>query len=368
MWLNEIKIVGYKNLKSVSLEFSEKVNCFVGANGSGKTNVVDAIYYSSMCKSLTTTTDRQNVHFDDSFFLIDSIFQREDSSPSVIVCSYKKGGDKVVTSGGKRYERLSDHIGVIPVILVSPYDSALVNDAAQQRRKFIDVLIAQIDRGYLQSLIRYNALITERNKMLKNPDYLNAYELFEVIDMQLAEHATKIYNSRNEFIAKLQPLVADNYDKISGGREQITLTYKTELHEYNFEELLERNIERDRILGHTYSGIHRDDMVIKINDNPIKKFGSWGQQKTLLIALKLAESDMIHQRMGVKPILLLDDIFDKLDMNRVESLLSLVYSSNHGQIFITDSNKTRLSQVLDKIDSNYRLFNVCEGEVEVIKG
>ncbi len=366
MWVEEIKIIGYKNLRGLSLGFSNKINCFVGENGSGKTNVIDAIYYSSMCKSLVSTTDNQNINFGEIFFLIDVLFRRDDSSPDAIVCSYKKGGEKVVTSGGKRYERMSDHIGVVPIILISPYDSALINDAAEERRKFINVLIAQVERSYLQSLIRYNTLIGERNKMLKSPEMLAQTELMEVIDMQLCDEATKIHNRRKEFIEMLTPLVSDNYDKISGGKESITIHYKSELNDNTLSELLIKNHDRDRALGYTYSGIQRDDMVVKINDNPIKRFGSWGQQKSLLIALKLSEFDMIQERKGVKPILLLDDIFDKLDMNRVEALIGLVNSPKYGQIFITDSNKTRLTTILDKVSSNYKLFNVDGGEVDEI--
>ncbi len=364
MWLKEIKIIGYKNLKGLSLEFSDKINCFVGENGSGKTNVVDAIYYSSMCKSLVSTTDNQNINFDDSFFLIDTLFQREDRSPDVIVCSYKKGGEKVVTSSGKRYERLSDHIGVVPTILISPYDSALINSAAEERRKFINVLIAQVEKSYLQSLIKYNALITERNKMLKNEEMWQQNDLMEIIDMQLCDEAAKIHDRRKDFIDTLSPLVSENYDKISGGKEAVTLDYRSELNESSLTELLIKNRDRDRVLGYTFSGIQRDDMVVKIDGNPIKRFGSWGQQKSLLIALKLAEFDMIVKRKGVKPILLLDDIFDKLDTQRVESLLELVYSPKYGQIFITDSNKTRLTTILNNINSDYKLFNVINGEVE----
>ncbi|MEG1650001.1 MAG: DNA replication and repair protein RecF, partial [Rikenellaceae bacterium] len=277
------------------------------------------------------------------------------------------GGEKVIKRGDKRCERLSDHIGVVPTILVSPYDSALINDAAEERRKFLNVLIAQVDRNYLQSLIRYNSLLTDRNKLLKSTDdETSIIELLDVIDFQLCECATQIHSKRSEFISMLSPAVSKAYEKISLGREDIQISYRSELSETDYASLLIKNFEKDRILGHTSSGIHRDDMVIKIGDHPIKRFGSWGQQKSMLIALKLSEFDMIYARSGIKPILLLDDIFDKLDMSRVEALLSLVYSEKYGQIFINDSNKTRLLSILHNINKDYRLFSVDSGIVTLI--
>lgn len=368
MLLEEINIINYKNINSLSVSFSPKVNCLIGENGSGKTNILDAVYYTSMCKSLVSTTDNQTINFDKDFFMIDALYQKTGAGSSDrVVCSYKRGGEKIVKRGDKRCEKLSDHIGVIPTILVSPYDSALINDAAEERRKFLNVLIAQVDRGYLQALIRYNSLLADRNKLLKSIEDPSSKELLEIIDFQLCDCATQIYSKRNEFIAKLSPSVSDNYEKISLGREKVELTYKSELHESDYSSILICNFEKDSALGYTYSGIHRDDITIKIEDHIIKRFGSWGQQKSLLIALKLSEFDMIYQRSGIKPILLLDDIFDKLDMSRVESLLQLVYDDKYGQIFITDSNKTRLLSILHAINKDYRLFSVDKGVVTQIE-
>lgn len=367
MLLEEINIINYKNIKSLSVSLSPKVNCFIGENGSGKTNIVDAVYYTSMCKSLISTTDNQTINFGEDFFMIDALYQKNGGvSSDRVVCSYKRGGEKIIKRGEKRCEKLSDHIGVIPTILVSPYDSALINDAAEERRKFLNVLIAQVDRNYLHSLIRYNSLLADRNKLLKNPDGSLIMELLEIIDFQLCDCAAQIYAKRQEFISMLSPSVCENYEKISLGREEVALTYKSDLHDTDYSSLLIKNYDKDRALGYTYSGVHRDDLVIKIGDHAIKRFGSWGQQKSLLIALKLSEFDMIYERSGVKPILLLDDIFDKLDMSRVEALLSLVYDDKYGQIFITDSNKTRLLSILHNINKDYRLFSVEKGVVTSI--
>lgn len=364
MYLNKIGIINYKNIKSATLEFSSKINCLVGENGSGKTNILDAIFYSSMCKSLTGSTDGQSTNFEENYFMLDAQYLNDESdSLETILCSFKKGGDKIIKRNDKRYDRLSDHIGVIPLILVSPYDSALINDAAAERRKFMDVLISQVDKEYLFSLIKYNSLLSQRNKLLKDNNENFAADYFEIIDMQLCDEALKIKDKRTTFIELLSKHVGDNYAQISEEKESVSLSYRSELIENDYAALLIKNFEKDRALGYTYSGIHRDDMVIKIDSHPMKRFGSWGQQKSLLIALKLAEFDVIFQHRSVKPILLLDDIFDKLDMSRVESLLKMVYNPKYGQIFITDSNKTRLLNVLNNINSDFKLFTVEKGEV-----
>ncbi|MFI3321754.1 MAG: DNA replication/repair protein RecF [Rikenellaceae bacterium] len=364
MKLEKITALNYKNLESISLQFSPRINILVGENGSGKTNIVDTIHYLSICKSLTGSTDGQTIRKGEDFFMIDAQFLNESHQTiENIVCSYKKGGEKVIKRDGKRYDRLSDHIGVVPIILISPYDSALINDAAEGRRKFINMLISQVDKEYLQSLIKYDSLLSQRNKLLKsqNSDFSNDY--YEIIDMQLCEEAEKIHFKRKDFIESLSPKVAENHSIISLGKELVSLSYRSELNENDYAELLRQNFDRDRALGYTYSGIHRDDMIIKIDSSPIKRFGSWGQQKSLLIALKLAEFDMILSRRGRKPILLLDDIFDKLDTTRVAALIQLVSSDKYGQIFITDSNKTRIDTILEGVDIDFSLFSVCSGEV-----
>ncbi|MFI3314097.1 MAG: DNA replication and repair protein RecF [Rikenellaceae bacterium] len=364
MRLEQIEIIDFRNIKSLFLSFKSKINCFVGENGSGKTNILDAIYYASRCKSLTGATDGQCVNFEADYFMIDAkCVTQSSNSLEQIVCSYHKSLGKSIKRNDKRYARLSQHVGVLPVILVSPYDSALINDAADERRKFLNLLISQIDKNYLNALIKYNSLLQERNKILKLESGELDMTFFEVIDMQLCEQAAIIHSKRGEFIDILSGIVAENYAKISLGRESVSLSFRSVLNERSFDEILLSNFEKDRALGYTYHGVHRDDVVIKIDGHPIKRFGSWGQQKSLLTALKLSEFDIFYQRTAVKPILLLDDIFDKLDMSRVEALLKLVYDDKYGQIFITDSNKTRLISILEGIGDKVSIYGVDRGEV-----
>ncbi len=345
MRLKQIAAINFKNIFDAKIELSDKVNCFVGINGSGKTNLLDAIFYTSMCKSLTGSTDGQTTRFGEEFFMIDAEYVNNNSgSHENIVCSFKKGGDKIIKRNGKRYDRLSDHIGVIPIIVISPYDTALINDAAQERRKFLNVLISQIDKDYLQSLIKYNSLLAQRNKLLKVGEVGFSSDYLEIVDMQLCEEAVKIWRKRGEFIEMLAPQVVANYEKISGGREEIALQYRSELDEGDFAALLIKNFERDRALGYTYSGIHRDDMVIKINSHPLKRFGSWGQQKSLLVALKLSEFDMIFQRRGVKPILLLDN-YDSFTYNLLHEDKELGYK----EVDVFRNDKISLDEI-DKYD------------------
>lgn len=361
MFLERISILNFKNIPEAELEFSANVNCLVGDNGTGKTNLVDAVWYLSMSKSSVGLTDGQSVRHGEDFFMLDGRYslgggeQREG-----VVCSFKRGGGKVIKRNGKEYDRVTEHIGLLPIVMVSPGDTALIHESGDERRRFLNSFLSQTDREYLQAMVRYNHLLQERNRLLK-VGCVGFDEVLEVLDMQLAEVGTLVHAKRAEMIARLAPKVAEYYAILSSDREAVEVSYKSELSEAPFAELLEASQERDRVCGFTNCGIHRDDMKLEILGFPIRKYGSQGQQKSMLLALKLAQFDIIRELRGIKPILLLDDVFDKLDMARVEQLIGMVSSDRFGQIFITDSNKVRLEGILGKMTENYKLFGVSGG-------
>ena len=286
--------------------------------------------------------------------------ERSDGRGEQIVCSFARRGGKTLKRNGKEYDRLSDHVGLVPVVIVSPADTALVSDAADERRRYLNGCISQLDRGYLSAVMRYNAVLSERNRYLKvgsDEDMLSIY------DRQLAEHGQAIYEKRKAFAERLQPLVGEYYALLSGRREQVELTYRSELAEAPFTELLQRARQRDLANQFTTAGIHRDDLVLRIDGYPLRKYGSQGQQKSFLVALKLAQYRIVGADKGEKPILLLDDLFDKLDMGRVEQLIKLVSGEEFGQIVITDCNKVRLETILGRQGGDYRLYVVANGEI-----
>ena len=327
MYLKKISLLNFKNIAQEELALCPGINCLVGDNGAGKTNVIDAVYYLSMCKSSLTMTDGQS---------------------------------KVLKRNGKEYERLSDHVGLIPAVIVSPADSALISDAADERRRYLNGFISQLDRTYLAAVMRYNGVLAERNRLLKNmPDET----MLRIYDLQLVEQGNRIHALRREFTQRLQPVVADYYRTLSGDREQVELHYKSELNARPFDELLLAARQKDLANEFTTAGIHRDDLVLKIGGYPLRKYGSQGQQKSFLIALKLAQYTIVAREKGEKPILLLDDLFDKLDAGRVEQLIRLVSEDSFGQILITDCNPTRLRTILDKAGGEYALFTVGNGAV-----
>jgi len=363
MYLERLSLLNFKNIARGELRFCAGVNCLVGDNGTGKTNIVDAVYYLSMCKSSLPTTDTQSILHGEEFFLIDGRYRSDAGKTEQIVCSFsRKGGKggKVLKRNGKEYERLADHVGLIPAVIVSPADSALISDSADERRRYLNACISQLDRAYLLAMMRYNAVLAERNRLLKtHPDET----MLSVYDLQLAEHGRRIHARRREFTEQLQPLVAECYRALSGDREQVELLYKSELNERPFEEVLRAARQKDLVNEFTTSGIHRDDLVLRIGGYPLRKYGSQGQQKSFLIALKLAQYAVVARTCGEKPILLLDDLFDKLDAGRVEQLIRLVADERFGQIFITDCNPTRLKSILDKAGAEYALFTVRNGSV-----
>ncbi|MGY0408436.1 MAG: DNA replication/repair protein RecF [Polaribacter sp.] len=359
MYLQRLSLVNFKNLESQSFDFQQKINCFVGNNGVGKTNVLDAIYYLSFAKSYFNSVAIQNIKHGEPFFMIEGEYLLKDRNEK-IVCSLKRGQKKVLKRNGKNYEKFSEHIGQLPLVIISPADRDLVTEGSEARRKFIDGVISQQNSTYLQDLIAYNKVLSQRNALLK---YFAANRTFDALNLnvyneQLAKYGSRIYEVRKEFLAAFIPIFNKKYQIISGDKELVNLSYKSQLHHFLMKDLLQNSLEKDKILQYTTSGIHKDDLSFEIGDYPIKKFGSQGQQKSYLIALKLAQLEFIKQQSNVTPILLLDDIFDKLDENRVTQIINLVNNDEFGQIFITDTHFDRTEHILKQRNKPFQIFEL----------
>lgn len=359
MYLNKISIVNFKNIESQTFDFQPKINCFVGNNGVGKTNILDAIYYLSFAKSYFNTVAIQNIKHDASFFIIEGDYLIDDRTEK-IVCSLKKGQKKILKRNDKTYEKFSEHVGQFPLVIISPADRDLVTEGSEARRKFMDGVISQQNKLYLNDLISYNKVLTQRNALLK---YFAANRTFDalnlsVYDEQLSNFGARIYEVRKQFLEAFIPIFNQKYQLISGNFEQVNLLYKSQLENFKLKDLLKKNLEKDKILQFTTAGIHKDDLSFDIGSYPIKKFGSQGQQKSYLIALKLAQFEFIKQKSKVTPILLLDDIFDKLDENRVSQIIDLVNNEEFGQIFITDTHPERTENVVKMSNKPYEIFRI----------
>ncbi|QCX38292.1 DNA replication/repair protein RecF [Aureibaculum algae] len=359
MYLKKISLVNYKNFEAEAFEFNTKINCFVGYNGVGKTNVLDAIYHLAFTKGYFNSIASQNIQHEKEFFVVEGLFNL-DEREELINCSFKKGQKKVVKRNGKDYEKLSEHIGLIPVVIISPNDTNLISEGSDVRRKFMDSVIAQSDKNYLQDLISYNKVLSQRNALLK---YFASNHTFDALNIdvynkQLIDFGDRIYKKRKSFAEDFAPILERRHKHISSEGENVSFKYKSQLEKTDFEELLKKSLEKDRVLQYTSVGIQRDDLLYSIEEYPIKKFGSQGQQKTYLIALKLAEFDFIQMQSKKTPILLLDDIFDKLDENRVSKIVDLVNDDNFGQIFITDTHAERTENVIKKTNQPYKMFEL----------
>ncbi len=373
MYLAELSILNYKNIHEADLHFVPKINCFVGLNGMGKTNILDAIYYLSFCKSAFNSIDSQNIRHDEPFAMIQGSYDEE----LQITCGLKRGVKKQFRCNGKDYKRLLDHIGKIPLVMVSPQDSELIAEGSEERRKFVDGVISQYNREYLHHLTTYNALLKQRNALLKQLEEQNEQlnsmsEVFDVLEMQMVEHAGYIFAERTRFIEAFLPHFQEIYNYIAENKEQVSLTYVSQLQNRDLEESLRRTRSRDIILGWTSQGTHKDDLEMRLGDYPLKQVASQGQQKTFLIALKLAQALFLDEGHRTKdkgqnvPILLLDDIFDKLDAQRVERIVQLVNSDRFGQIFITDTDRQHLIEILKPLHDNSKIFVVNNGEINEI--
>ncbi len=363
MYLNRLSIVNYKNIQQAELEFSSKINCFIGNNGVGKTNILDAVYYLSFCKSHSNSIDSQNIFHDGDFFMLEGFYIRNNAEED-IYCGLKRKQKKIFKRNKKEYERLSDHIGLLALVLISPSDGVLIGEGSDERRKFIDGVISQYDHTYLNALMRYNKTLFQRNSLLKSN--VTDVDLIDIMNDTLVESGVFIHQKRIEFINQFLPIFQKFYSFISMGKELVDLQYSSHLQKGDFKELLNNSIEKDKILGYTSKGIHKDDLDMTLSGYAIKRVGSQGQNKTYLIALKLAQFDFLKRMSGMNPILLLDDIFDKLDAERVHQIIKLVSEDNFGQIFITDTNRKNLDEILGSVNENYRLFAVENGEVNTI--
>ena len=363
MWLKRISILNYKNLEQAELSFSRKMNCIIGKNGMGKTNLLDAVYYLSFCKSATNPIDSQNIRHDQDFFVIQGFYETDTQEPEEVYCGLKRKQKKQFKRNKKEYTRLSDHIGFIPLVLVSPADSLLIAGGSEERRRFMDVVISQFDREYLEALIRYNKALMQRNTLLKS-DIEPEEELMVVWEEMMAAAGTVVYQKRKAFIDEFIPVFQSYYAYISQDREEVSLAYESHAAQGDLLQLIQESRQRDRIMGYSLKGVHKDDLVMQLGEFPIKREGSQGQNKTYLIALKLAQFEFL-KRTGSQttPLVLLDDIFDKLDASRVEQIVKLVAGDNFGQIFITDTNRDHLDKILKKIDGDYKLFEVEGGMV-----
>ena len=364
MQLNKISILNYKNILQADLEFLPKINCFIGNNGVGKTNVLDAIYYLSFCKSNTNYVDSQNINHNEEFFMIEGSYTRKGVTED-IYCGLKQRQRKVFKRNKRDYERITDHIGLLPLVLVSPADSDLISGGGEERRKFIDGVISQYDNHYLTALLRYGKTVTQRNSLLKNEQI--DMELIDILNVDLVEAGEYIFEKRNKFIQSFMPVFQRYYNFIAENKETVGLAYNSLLTKNDFMELLQQNFDKDCIMGYTSKGVHKDDLEMTLEGYPIKREGSQGQNKTYLIALKLAQFDFLKQASGVNPILLLDDIFDKLDAERVRQIIKLVSEDYFGQIFITDTNRKNLDDILSTVDDAYRLFMVSSGEISPLQ-
>jgi DNA replication and repair protein RecF len=357
MFLKSLSITNYKNFESASFEFDKTINCLVGDNGKGKTNILDAIYHLSVGKSYFNPITSQNIRHGEDFFVIQGVFEKEGREER-ITCSVKRGQKKSIKRNNKAYERLSEHVGLLPVVMISPSDRDLILEGSETRRKFMDGVISQSDKAYLQDLINYNKVLAQRNSLLKYFALNHTFDsdTLSVYNEQMAELGGRVFVKRKEFIDAFTPIFMEQYASISGEQEDVSLTYQSQLNQADLGSLLDKHLQKDMNLQYTTAGIHKDDLAFRIKDYPIKKFGSQGQQKSYLIGLKFAQFFFLKKMAKTPPILLLDDIFDKLDEQRVGHIVSLVDHENFGQIFISDTHPDRTEKVVHSVHQSYKIF------------
>lgn len=363
MLLHSISILNYKNIAETSLDFSPKINCFIGDNGMGKTNILDAIYYLSFCKSHSNSIDSQNINHASDFFLIQGNYLRNEQEEH-IYCGMKRRQKKQFKRNKKEYDRLSDHIGLIPLVMVSPDDNELITEGSQERRKFMDGVISQYNKNYLEQLLQYQNALKQRNALLKLDEPIDAAVL-EIWEEKMDEYGRYIFEERSKFIAEFIPVFQEFYAGISGGNEIVSLQYISQYQQQDdLKERMQQTRSRDYALGYSTQGIHKDELEMLLNDYPIKQVASQGQKKTYLVSMKFAQFDFLKKIHKHSPLLLLDDIFDKLDTNRVEQIVELVSSDMFGQIFITDTNRDHLDQILTRLDKESKIFKIRDGNIQ----
>ncbi len=381
MIIEKLSLINYKNIREASLELSPKINCFIGSNGAGKTNILDAVYYLSFCHSANNPVDSQVIRHGEEFLMIEGRYSGgmkaegggNTAPPMTITCGLKRGQKKHFKRDKKEYKRLSEHIGLIPVVMVSPSDTLLIEGGSEERRRLMDMVISQYDRSYIEALNRYTKALQQRNTMLKaeqEPDP----EVLALWEEQMAATGEEIYSKREALVSELTPVFQQYYERISGNREQVALTYVSHCQRGPLLEVIQRDRMKDRAVGYSLHGIHRDDLEFSLGGHLMKREGSQGQNKTFVVSLKLAQFGFLKQvgtanpssaGRQTTPLLLLDDIFDKLDAQRVEQIVALVASDEFGQIFITDTNREHLDQILSASSHDYRIFHVENGEVKV---
>jgi len=357
--LEKIVISDFRNIILQELEFSPNVNCVSGNNGEGKTNLLDAIYYLSMTKSAFALSDKFNFRHGTEEFSLSGLYRMENGLSSRFSVKMTSKGEKKMKRDEKQYGKVSEHIGVLPVVMVSPSDISMVSESGEERRRFVNAVLSQMDREYMTSLQQYNRLLLQRNKMLKEQDVDRG--LLEVIDMRMSAFAEPVFQARKKFVEELAPIVQEYYKALSGDSEQVSIEYDSELSKASLEQILAASYDKDRALKYTSAGIQRDDFLFKMNGHPIRRYGSQGQQKSFLVSLKFAQYELMKKNYGFAPVLLLDDVFDKLDMSRISNLLEMVASNDFGQIFITDSNKVRMAGIVDKLTQDRAYFDTSAG-------
>ena len=359
MHLKKLSLLNYKNFETANFDFDEKINCLVGHNGVGKTNVLDSIYHLAYGKSYFNPIASQNINHEADFFVIDGEFEKLERSEKIVV-SVKKGQKKVIKRNAKAYEKFSEHIGLIPVVIISPADRDLIIEGSETRRKFIDSIISQNDKEYLDLLMKYNKTLSQRNSLLK---YFAANHTFDnstldIYNLQMSEMGEIIHQKRIDFLNTFTPIFKERYQSISNAKEEVSIKYKSQLSDEKLNVLFEKNLQKDMALQYTGVGTHKDDLSFKIKGHPVKKFGSQGQQKSFLIALKLAQYDFMKAQSKVNPILLLDDVFDKLDENRVAQIVDLVTKDDLGQLFISDTHADRTENVVKANANQYKMIQL----------
>lgn len=368
MYLKKLTLFNFKNYEEASVEFSTKLNCFTGSNGAGKTNLLDAIHYLSFTKSYFNLADQQNIRHQADFFSIHGQFVRNGTGTDDVSCIQKRAQKKQFRINTKDYDRLADHIGEFPLVMVSPYDRDLINEGSDLRRKYIDSVISQFDRSYLDDLMVYNKALAQRNALLKQfgeKRFFDAASL-EIWDEQMKAPAHRIHNRRKEFVENFLPVFNRYFSFISDSREKVSIKYQSDLLESSMDDLLRNNLKRDLEMRYSNSGIHKDDLEFLIDGYPVKKFGSQGQQKSFVVAIKLAQFDYTRSIKQYKPVLLLDDIFDKLDNQRVDRIINLVGDNSFGQVFITDTQPERINHIFERAISEHRIFHVEAGKIKVL--
>ena len=369
MFLKSISLINFKNYDQIEFSLDQGINCFIGRNGVGKTNVLDAVHYLSMCKSYLNSVDKQNIRFGQKFFVVQGVWD-VDGEEVEIYCGVKAGEKKIVKKNKATYEKLADHIGLFPSVIISPYDRDLISEGGDVRRKWIDGIISQFDRAYLHLLVRYNKVLDQRNALLKHffDNRIFETESIDVWNTQLVLCGTAIYEKRVQFLEEFIPTFQYFYKFIGDQTECVELEYKSHLNEFSFSDLIKINERKDAACAFTNGGVHRDDFIFTINGHPVKKFGSQGQQKSYVIALRLAQFDWLTKHLNKKPVLLLDDVFDKLDNVRVAKLMSLVSDNVFGQVFVTDTDKERVEKIFNRIDMPFLSIDMDEMIMNTEKG